>query len=117
MLHDPARHEPLRPIAWSADRARDAIARIVADTERCYDDERDWPLHPRDADGEDPGAVQMPLYHGACGVVWALGYLRAVGAATLTRSYDGELDRLPIRHRPWLGPAAARERASLLTGP
>lgn len=115
-LHDPARHQPLRAVAWSADRARDAITRIVRDTEDRYSDARFWPLHPRDADGEDPARIVTPLYHGACGVVWALHYLQGVGAANLARRYEGELGRLLDRNRDWLGDAAERERASFLMG-
>jgi hypothetical protein len=45
-----------------------------------------------------------------------LHYLQAVGAATLSRSYAPELDRLLSRNRAWLGESAERERASFLMG-
>jgi len=86
MLHDPSRHEPLLPLEWNEARARDAIAHIVADSEARFSPETFWPLHPRDAQNGDT-APAYPLYGGACGVIWALTYLEAAGAATLRRTY------------------------------
>ena len=86
MIHDPSRHEPLLPIEWNGALARDAIAHIVADTEARFSPETFWPLHPRDVVNGD-AAPAYPLYHGACGVIWALTYLEAAGATTLTRPY------------------------------
>jgi hypothetical protein len=117
MLHDPARHEPLRPFPWDEARARAAVTHIVADTEARFTPEGYWPLHPLDAEGDEaPGQIETPLYHGACGVFWALQYLQDVGAATLSRSYAGELDRLLARNRTWLGATVERERASFMMG-
>ncbi len=117
MLYDPARHEPLRPLAWDEGQVRAAIAHIVADTESRFAEDSYWPLHPLDRDGpEDTEPFATPLYHGACGVFWALHYLQAVGAASLSRGYAGELDRLLVRNRTWLGDAAQRERASFMMG-
>ena len=117
MLYDPARHEPLRPLAWDEGQVRAAIAHIVADTESRFAEDRYWPLHPLDRDGaDDAEPFVTPLYHGACGVFWALHYLQAVGAVTLSRSYAGEFDRLLARNRAWLGASAQRERASFMMG-
>lgn len=117
MLFDPARHELLRPLPWDESRARATIERIVAETESRFTEERYWPLHPLDLDdGDDPSSIFTPLYFGACGVFWALDYLQGSGAAALSRSYAGELDRLLVRNRAWLGRAAERERASFLMG-
>ena len=117
MLHDPARHEALQAIDWNESLARETIARIVADTERRYSPDRYWPAHPLDADGDDaPDQLATPLYHGACGVIWALRYLQAVGAATLTRSPGDELGTLLARNRAWLGSSAEAEKASYLMG-
>jgi hypothetical protein len=71
MLHDPARHEPLAPIAWDAAAARQAIERIVRNVEERYARDSHWPLHPLDADGDDREPA-FDLYGGATGVVWAL---------------------------------------------
>ena len=101
MLHDPARHEPLRTIGWDEARARSLIERIVVDTETRFSGDDFWPLHPRDADDGDKGPA-YPLYHGAGGVVWALHHLQARGAATLHRDYV-----------PWLEPLRERNAASL----
>jgi hypothetical protein len=74
-------------------------------------------LHPLDNDnGDETDHVVTPLYHGACGVFWALHYLQAVEAVSLSRSYVGELQRLLVRNRTWLGASAERERASLMMG-
>ena len=120
MLHDPARHEPLLPIEWSEDRARETIARIVADTEARFTPGRYWPLHPRDIeDGDDPDQPMLDLYYGACGVMWALHYLQDLGAAKLSRSYvadAGELDALLIRNRASLPSMGGRDLASYLMG-
>ena len=72
MLHDPTRHEPLRHLAWDESRAREAIRRIVRDTEQCFVEHGHWPLHPRDIEpGDDPSQPATPLYHGAIGVLYA----------------------------------------------
>ena len=115
MLFDPARHEPLRPLPWDESQVRAVIDRIVLDTESHFTEDRYWPLHPRDREGQT-GPLETPLYHGACGVFWALHYLQAVGAAALTRSYAVEWDRLLARNRVWLGEFAERERASFMMG-
>lgn len=116
MLYDPARHEPLRPLPWDERRVQEAIEQIVQDSESRFSAEDYWPLHPLDREGGDQAGYVTPLYHGACGVFWALHYLEAVGAATLSRSYVAELGRLLARNRAWLGQSAERERASFMMG-
>jgi len=96
MLYDPARHEPLDAAAWNAPAAHRAIERIVDDAERRFSPSSHWPLHPLDSDGaEGSGEPQFDLYGGAAGVVWALHYLGAVGAAPLRRSYADYAASLP----------------------
>ncbi|MEP7181163.1 MAG: LanC-like protein [Betaproteobacteria bacterium] len=117
MLYDPSRHEMLRHLPWNEGEVRAAIERIVSDTESRFTEDAYWPTHPLDrGDGDEPGRIETPLYHGACGVFWALHYLQDVGAATLSRSYVPELDRLLARNRAWLGESAVRERASFMMG-
>src|SRR4051812_30493280 len=97
MLHDPNRHESVIDIPWDEARARAAIERIVRDTELAFTPDGWWPPHPRDlGPGDDPAAPATPLYFGAAGVVWALRYLRAVGAACgpITPSPAGLFDDL-----------------------
>ena len=82
MLHDPARHEPLKSIAWDESRVRATIERIVDETVAAFTPDGLWPVHPRDLEaGDDPDAPATNLYYGAAGVIWALHYLDAVGAA------------------------------------
>jgi hypothetical protein len=117
MLNDPTRHEALLPLSWQEDRARESIGRIVRETEDRFSPDRYWPLHPRDVEGdEDPDHVATTLYYGACGVFWALHYLQTVGAATLSRSYLDDLDRLLSRNRAWLRSSGSLDFASYLMG-
>lgn len=116
-LYDPARHEALRQLRWDETQARAAIDHIVRDAESRFTEDRYWPLHPLDRDGsEQPGRIETSLYDGACGVFWALHYLEAIGATTLSRRYVAELDRLLERNRAALGAAGAVDRASFLLG-
>ena len=96
MLHDPSRHQPLSERQWDEDRVREAIRRVVADTEAHFSAETFWPMHPRDVDGSDD-APAWPLYHGASGVIWALDYLQAMGAITLARDYAPFVETLRAR--------------------
>jgi hypothetical protein len=101
VLYDPARHEPLRTIAWDEARARAMVEHIVADTEARFSPDRFWPLHPRDADGGETEPA-YPLYHGACGVIWALRYLESVGAVALRRDYAPYVEPLRQCNAGWL---------------
>jgi hypothetical protein len=120
VLHDPARHEPLRDLAWDERRARAMTEQIVAGAEARWSPDGYWPVHPADLEaGEDPTQPATPLYHGACGVIWALHHLQDVGAAQLSRDYRDGLDPLLARNRGWLAtitPDAERDRASYLMG-
>src|SRR6188508_3334002 len=75
MIHR-ARHVPLRPLAWNAEKVAASIEDIVLDALANFDADRFWPGHPLDetSDGE------LGFYFGATGVIWALDYLRRVGA-------------------------------------
>lgn len=117
MLFDPSRHEALHDLAWDAERAREAIARIVAETEARFDARHWWPQHPRDADdGADLAQPVPPLYFGAAGVCWALHYLQDQGAVRLQRNYFSLHDDLIARTGAWLADDAQAERASYLMG-
>jgi len=86
-LYEAERHEELIETAWNEDRARDAIDRIVADTNRSFSAAGLWPIHPVDRSPERPPDSNKYLYHGAAGVIWALNYLNESGAADLKRDY------------------------------
>ena len=80
MLYRPEAFEPLTEEAWDADRARDAIREIVADT----DDALRGPRLLWRADDWDRWHGTSPmknLYVGAAGVLWALDELRRRGHA------------------------------------
>ncbi len=117
MLFDPARHEALQPLAWDEGACRAAIQAIVDDTERHLSPERYWPLHPRDTEpGDDLSVPGTSLYYGACGVMWALQHLQAVGAARLARDPTDALDTLLERSHAWLASADNDEAASYMMG-
>jgi hypothetical protein len=92
MLFSPESHEALTGEPWSAERARTAIAAIVADAESAFDD--GWPLHPQDKDDEDDeGARFRTVYLGGTGVVAALDQLARRGFVQLRRDYVPYLER------------------------
>jgi len=101
MLFDETRHQPLLSLPWSAQRARSTIARIVDETEGRFRPGEWWPLHPNDVEGAETQPA-LPLYHGACGVIWALGHLDAAGAVRTHRDFTPELDALLTGVGRWL---------------
>ncbi len=88
----------------------------MLDAETRFDAERYWPVHVLDRQAGATKQFETSLYDGACGVFWALHYLEAVGAATLSRSYAAEWDRLLPRHGADLDESVDRRRASFLLG-
>lgn len=98
-LHQAERHERLTGTAWNEDRAREAIARIVADTNRSFTAPGLWPIHPLDRSPERPLDSLKLLYHGAAGVIWALTYLDETGVAKLERDYLPTVRELVQRNR------------------
>ena len=86
MLFSPEAHEALTEEPWSAERARAAIASIVADAESAFDD--GWPTHPQDANDEEEARTRFRgVYLGGAGVVAALNRLALRGFAELRRDY------------------------------
>jgi lantibiotic modifying enzyme len=99
-LVDPEAHEPLTETAWDADRARGAIAAIVAETEEAFDADELWPAHPLDEEPGEPLRRIASLYLGASGVIWALDALRQGGGdAELRRDWASVATTLPERYR------------------
>jgi len=91
MLYSPDAHEALADEPWSADRARAAIASIVADAEDAFDD--GWPLHPEDAEPDDDLSTRFrTVYLGGAGVVDALHRLARRGFVELRRDYAPYLE-------------------------
>ena len=74
---DADRHAPLRPLPWNEGEAATEIEAIVGDALAHFDAERFWPVHPADGESSDGDAS---FYFGAAGVIWALEYLRRIGA-------------------------------------
>ena len=116
-LYEPDRHEPLDAPRWDEARARAAIERIVADAVARFDPVRCWPTHPLDRhDGEAADSIRSTLYHGATGVLWALGYLQALGAATDRPSVALDCDRLLELNRAWHAQYSGTEHGSWMMG-
>ncbi|MFT3954464.1 MAG: LanC-like protein [Piscinibacter sp.] len=93
------------------------IAAIVRDTETRFRPGQGWPAHPLDIEpGDDPEAGNPSLYFGTCGVLWALHYLRARGAAALEHEWPVDAPALIRQTEAWLRADAQRERAAYLMG-
>jgi hypothetical protein len=93
MLFSPEAHEALADEPWSVERARTAIAAIVADAESAFDD--GWPIHPRD-EGDDVSSEHLrSVYLGGAGVVDALRRLEQRRFVELRRDYVPYLERSP----------------------
>jgi Lanthionine synthetase C-like protein len=91
VLFSPEAHEPLADEPWSAERARAAIAAIVADAEQAFDD--GWAMHPLDEDDDLAGVRLRTVYLGGAGVVDALSRLARRGFADLRHDYVPYLER------------------------
>ena len=92
MLFSPEAHEALTDETWSANRARRAIASIVADAESAFDD--GWPLHPQDKEDQDDADARFrTVYLGGAGVVAALHRLAQRDFVELRRDYAPYLER------------------------
>src|SRR3954451_20291162 len=86
MLFTPEAHEVLTDEPWNTERARAAIASIVADTESAFDD--GWSTHPQDVVEDDDASTRFrTVYCGGAGVVDALRRLALRGFAELRRDY------------------------------
>ena len=87
----------------------------MRDTERRFSPASWWPIHPKDAEGGETDP-EYTLYHGACGVIWALRYLDAVGAAQAYRSFDAHLEPLREALLRWHARYGSGGIASYLMG-
>jgi hypothetical protein len=114
-LYDPARHEPLAGVEWSAARARDAIAGIGSDAESAFDRDRLWPLHPRDDEPGTPAdGILRGLYVGAAGMLHGLGCLANAGLHVPT--LDGAAIADALHDAALASPDEQGAGASLLVG-
>jgi len=117
MLFDYARHEAVDPIAWDPQRVSERIVRIVDDTNAAFTLDTLWPAHPLDLGNDSDFATALtPLYYGATGVIWALHYLDALGAARTHSRWPEQLDSIRLRNRTWLAREDVEADASYLMG-
>jgi len=110
---DPARHAPLRPLAWEPRVVESAIAEIVADAIEYFDDDRFWSVHPQD---EQALEGETSLYFGAAGMVWALDYLARVGATRRVLDFRPVLPVLMAANKAEFSARGYPEHGSLLFG-
>jgi lantibiotic modifying enzyme len=113
VLHDPAAHESLVPLAWNAPRARHLVERIAADAAAHYADGVVRPAHPRD--GGPQREPHGELYLGAGGVLWALHHLHGLGA-TLERIDAAMVMAVLRRHQDWQASFGGTEFGSYFMG-
>ncbi len=78
MLFDACAHEPLLEAAWRPAEVEAAIRTLAREAEDGLPDGGWWPVHPLDAEADDPEVVHG-VYLGAAGVVWALHRLAQAG--------------------------------------
>ncbi len=57
-----------------------------------------------------------PLYHGACGAIWALHHLQVLGACTLKQNYLPFLGAVLPHNRAWLSDVADESAPSYMMG-
>lgn len=94
-LWSPEAHDALEGEAWSADRARDAIAAICRGAEAAFDPERLWPAHP--LDGAVTPEESLTVYLGGAGMVWALDRLARAGVHAPERDWAAVAAELAAR--------------------
>lgn len=90
----PGRHRPLAQDDWNESAVRVMIEEIAADAIAHFNPDTLWPAHPND-DGVGDG--DPSFYKGAAGVVWALDYLRRIGATGVTEDFRSVLPKLMER--------------------
>jgi hypothetical protein len=112
-MPEKTRHVPLRDATWGADEAARAIDEIVSDALAYFDTERFWPAHPLD-DGVSDGNTSF--YFGAAGVMWALEYLRRVGATRADVDFRPSLARLIEANRAEFAKGRYSAHGSFLFG-
>jgi hypothetical protein len=95
VLYAAEKHLPLGQEKWDAGLAREAIARIVAETRAAASDHGTWPVHPQD--GPEGSQPLLGLYLGSAGVIWALDQLTRAGHVS---AGDTFAEHLP-RHLIW----------------
>jgi hypothetical protein len=112
-MHETSRHVPLRPLPWSAAQASAAIEEIATEALAHFDGERFWPAHPQE-DGLTDGTTSF--YMGATGVIWALDYLRRVGATKAPFDFTPVLAHLIEQNRAEFAAQDYSAHGSLLFG-
>jgi hypothetical protein len=108
-----ARHVALQPLPWNASEVAKAIEEAVSDALAHFDLERFWPAHPHE-DGLPDGNTSF--YVGATGMIWALEYLRRIGATAAGFDLRPVLPRLLAANQAEFARAGYLSHGSLLFG-
>lgn len=98
MLFEPHRHETLAAAQWDEGAARAWVEHFAGDAQRAYSRTGLWPIHPRDADEDNPTQPSTTLYDGAAGMIWALDNLARRGAAEQTLDFAPMMSELAARN-------------------
>lgn len=109
----PDLHLPLRKLAWDAAEAEKAIGEIVADALGAFDPERFWPAHRLD-EGVSEG--DTTFYIGATGMIWALSYLKRIGATQAAIDFRAVLPHLLEANKADFSTGIYAEHGSLMFG-
>ncbi|MBR0754107.1 LanC-like protein [Bradyrhizobium jicamae] len=109
------RHRRLVQDAWNEQAVRAVIEEIACDAIAQFDPDKFWPAHPSD---DWVGDGNASFYYGAAGVIWALDYLRRIGAVDAAMDFRPVLPTLMERTVANLQgrPADYLKHGSLLVG-
>ncbi len=93
MIYEPAEHEALTDAVFDRDKARAFVVDTVRTIDGLYDPNDAWRLHPEDDYGQEKGATNLGIYHGAAGTMWALARLAERYDVPLRNDYGRAIDR------------------------
>lgn len=112
-LFDPARHERLAEVAWSASRAQQAIEAIVAGIRAEADEAGTWAVHPREDAPEGTPPFRC-VYFGSTGVRLGLDHLARIGAASPGPTFSERLGEDLLENRRILAQFNGQVRSYLM---
>lgn len=101
-LHEPTRHEPLRPAAWDDASVRGDVMRVAAALQAEVESAPMAPhpaTHPLDADSPGPADGYKGIYFGGSGLWWALRRLHGWGLGPGVPDIAERMDRIAADYR------------------
>ncbi|HVA28341.1 MAG TPA: LanC-like protein [Candidatus Baltobacteraceae bacterium] len=97
-IYEADEHEALTDTAFDRDEARSFVVETVRAVDGMYEPENGWPLHPEDDYGRGKGAVNLGVYFGAAGSIWALARLAERYDISLRHDYRRAIARAEERY-------------------